>query len=134
MNNGPVTAYVEIQYSPYYKYLADQNRTISYYHGPSNCWEEAKYFNKCWREGYMIDMPSVQGTIFIDNCYNELTCFGIAEDLNTLYTLSTQVGQDDYVSKTEKELALMLPWQHVLIEENYFYNNWANIIMDYHQT
>ena len=45
MYNGPVTAYTEIQYSPYYRYMTDENRTISYYHGTSNCWEEAKYFN-----------------------------------------------------------------------------------------
>ena len=124
MNNGPVTAYTEIQYSPYYLHMADRNRTMSYYHGESNCWEEAKYFNKCWRDGYMIDMPQVQGTIFIDNCYNEETCFGIPVELDNY----------EVQNMTEKELELLLPWQHVRIEENYFYNNWANVIMDVQQT
>ena len=62
---------------------------ISYYDGPINCWEEAKYFKKCWREGYMIDMPSVQGTIFIDNCYDFVTCFGTQAEITQLYLLNT---------------------------------------------
>lgn len=71
----------------------------------------------------MIDMPQVQGTLFIDNCFDESTCFGTGVELanNTLFS-----------NATEAELKLLLPWQHVLIEENYFYNNWANVIMDIH--
>ena len=70
-------------------------------------------------------MPQVQGAVFIDNCYKESTCFGTDVELS---------NNTKFENKTEDELNLLLPWQHVLIEENYFYNNWANVIMDEHQT
>ena len=48
IDNGPVTASKEIQYSPYYKYMTDRQRTVSFYVKNTDCYDEAKYFNKEW--------------------------------------------------------------------------------------
>ena len=82
----------------------------------------------------MIDMPSVQGTLFIDNCFNDITCFGTQAEITQLYLASTLTSAGNFTAPTEAQLKLFMPWQHVLIEENYFYNNWANVIMDAQQT
>ena len=36
-HNGPVTAVREMQYSPYYEYLINRNRTITYFVKNSEC-------------------------------------------------------------------------------------------------
>ena len=58
-DNGPVTASKEIQYSPYYKYMTDRKRTISFYVKYTDVWDEAKFFNKEWTDEMTIDMPMV---------------------------------------------------------------------------
>ena len=45
--NGPVTAVKEMQYSPYYEFLANRNRTITYFTGNETCMEEMAYYDRC---------------------------------------------------------------------------------------
>ena len=55
INNGPVHAYREIEYSPYVKNFLKNNRTLSYYlldTSDGNCIDEAAWFGKCYRQGY----------------------------------------------------------------------------------
>ena len=127
-DNGPVTASKEIQYSPYYKYMTDQKRTISFYVKNTDVTDEAKYFNKEWVDELTIDMPMVQGAVYIKNCNDVSTCFGLQEDFDALADLELE-GK-----RTDAEVALVLPWNRVLVEENYFYDNQANIIITSFQT
>ena len=70
MDNGPVTAAKEMEFSPYYRYLAGQERTISFYVPDTGCKDEAEYFDKYRKEGERIDMPQLQGAIYIKNCFD----------------------------------------------------------------
>lgn len=83
-DNGPVTASKEIQFSPYYKFMTDRQRTVSFYMPSRNFIDEAQYFDRGWDDGYTIDMPMVQGAIFIKNCFDLETCFGIQSDFDNL--------------------------------------------------
>ena len=62
--NGPVTAVREMEYSPYYEYLMNRNRTITYFVPDSNdngevtCSNEMEYFNDCQGDLFAIDMPA----------------------------------------------------------------------------
>ena len=60
--NGPVYAFQERLNSPYFNFIANRRRTISYYlpneNSRSKCWDELKYFGHCITEGMAIDMPN----------------------------------------------------------------------------
>ena len=90
---------------------------MSFYVKNTDCYDEAKYFNKEWIDELTIDMPMVQGAVYIKNCNDVETCFGLQEDFDSLAILEA-LGE-----KTEDEVALVLPWNRVLVEENYFYDN-----------
>ena len=77
-NNGPVQAYREIEFSPYYKHFLYNERTVSFYLlglQLGNCVDESAWFNRCYRSGYEIDMPQVQGALYIKNCHSVDTCW-----------------------------------------------------------
>jgi hypothetical protein len=60
MNNGPVHAYREIEYSPYVSNFLKNNRTLTYYSLGTEfgaCADEWAWLNKCYRQGFKIDMP-----------------------------------------------------------------------------
>ena len=79
MSNGPVHTYNEIWYSPYYKNFLYNKRTLCYYllgtELLGDCKDEPSWFNRCYRNGYAIDMPQLQGTIYILNCHELDTCW-----------------------------------------------------------
>ena len=79
MSNGPVHTYTEIEHSPYYKNFLYNKRTLSYYllgvQLLGDCKDEFSWFNRCHREGYEIDMPQLQGAIYLLNCHQLDTCW-----------------------------------------------------------
>ena len=99
MNNGPVTAYHEIQYSPYHMHVNKTGRTFTFFLTESvtdqtgTCRDETQYFARCRLEGNLIDMPQMQGAIYIENCHDLETCFRVEdweEDFNYLYELNKE--------------------------------------------
>ena len=97
-DNGPVTASKEIEFSPYYRYMTDQERTISFYVADSDVNDEAKYFNKKWKDGTRIDMPQLQGAIYIKNCFDQNTCFGVPADFEELTSNQTASAAEVYTA------------------------------------
>jgi hypothetical protein len=88
-NNGPVHSYREIEYSPYVKHFLKNNRTLTYYQLDTYlgaCADEWAWLNKCYRNGYKIDMPQIQGAIYIKNCHSLLTCWFTEQDYNPKYS------------------------------------------------
>ena len=81
MGNGPVQAYAEIENSPYYKNYLYNKRTLAYYlldkDTLGDCTDESAWFNRCYRTGYAIDMPQVQGALYVQECYTEQTCWSL---------------------------------------------------------
>ena len=64
MSNGPVQTYAEIEHSPYYKNFLYNQRTLSYYlldpqPKLGDCKDEMSWFDRCYRNGYAIDMPQL---------------------------------------------------------------------------
>ena len=61
MSNGPVQTYREIEFSPYYKNFLYNKRTLAYYllnkDALGDCVDESAWLNRCYRDGYQIDMP-----------------------------------------------------------------------------
>ena len=83
--NGPVTSFEEATYSPYYKYLALQarNLTLNTMFAGNICFDleheilnEFSYIECCYRALESIDMPALQGALYIENCEGDrATCF-----------------------------------------------------------
>lgn len=84
MNNGPVQTYSEIEHSPYYKHFLYNKRTLSFYLLDvdllGDCKDEFAWFNRCYKNGYEIDMPQVQGALNILNCHELGTCWELKDN------------------------------------------------------
>ena len=78
MENGPVTTFSEVQYSPYYKYFAMGSRKITLNvdacQGIYNYTNEFDYFDHCYHVVNFIDMPPLEGAIHITHCHNGNLC------------------------------------------------------------
>ena len=71
VENGPVTTFKEIEFSPYYKYLAMQQKVLTMNSGGPCTFaveNEFQYFESCFNQIYSIDLPPLLGTIYIQNC------------------------------------------------------------------
>ena len=124
MSNGPVHTYSEIENSPYYKHFLYKKRTLSYYllgtELLGDCKDEPAWFNRCYRNGYAIDMPQLQGAIYLLNCH----------ELDTCWLIGQYPAGVDFATAFK----FYRPWQSVEIDSNYFYDNQANIVMFETQT
>lgn len=58
MNNGPVFGHREIEFSPYYRFLAHKDRLLTFFDEELKCRDEFEWYHKCAREDTSIDMPS----------------------------------------------------------------------------
>lgn len=118
MYNGPVQTYSEIEHSPFYKHFLYNQRTLAFYlldtESLGDCKDEASWFNQCYLEGNKIDMPQVQGALHITNCHLLETCWFVGQLPD---------------ATIDQIIQLYRPWQSVQIDNNYFYDNHANIIM-----
>ena len=131
MENGPVHALAEIEYSPYYRHIIYKSRTLAFYllsKTIGDCKDEATWFEQCFRPGYEIDMPQIQGALYIKNCHSLSTCWFVTTDGQKP---SKRVNGNDYSEDVEfeEQMRLYKPWQRTLIQDNYFYNNHANLVM-----
>lgn len=63
-------------------------------------------------------MPQVQGALHIRNCHSISSCWFVTEDSDAVVTASY-----------EQVIKYYRPWQSVIITNNHFYDNHANILM-----
>ena len=121
MNNGPVHAYREIEYSPYVNKFLKNNRTLTYYSLSTEfgaCADEWAWLNMCYRQGFKIDMPQIQGALHVRNCFNSFSCWYAEKEYDTVKNMN-------YTSYVK----FYKPWQRMEIRQNSFYDNQANIVM-----
>ena len=90
--NGPVTSFREVELSPYYKYLALGNKTLSMnkpttFGGCTLLPEDAtlptnefEYSERCYNALYNIDMPPMTGAVHVENCEGLTRCYGPVYD------------------------------------------------------
>ena len=74
-NGGSRTGF-EKKNSPYFKYLARGNSTITMTYNNESCaTNELRYFESCQSQWETIDMPPTLGAIYIDNCNDKDHCY-----------------------------------------------------------
>lgn len=77
---------MEIAHSPYYKFFTYNNRTLAFHLTEpeifGECMDETQYFRECRRENYQIDMPMVQGTVYVENCKDPRYCYLMKSDVD----------------------------------------------------
>lgn len=132
MYNGPLSVFQEVYYSPYYKYMAKEKKTIIYFdYEKQKCFSEFDYFHKCASSDYEIDMPQTQGAIHIVNCNGVAECYYTQADLTKRDSFTTTADVQEF---WRRFIARKMPHNQVTVRQNYFYSNTANIVLNKSQT
>jgi hypothetical protein len=63
------------------------------------CVDEWAWLNKCYRQGFKIDMPQMQGALYIRNCFNHSSCWYAEKEYATVKNMNYA-----------KYVALYKPW------------------------
>ena len=117
-----------MEYSPYYKYLTNRTRTLTYYvpgsHNDS-CSTEIEFYNNCQSSLSSIDGPATQGALYIESCHDSEYC----------YVKIPSYLEDDYTDEEFDELkanrsSFEKPWNRIKVSYNKFINNQAYLMLD----
>ena len=55
--------------------------------------DETQYFRECRRENYHIDMPMLQGAVYVANCNDPQYCYHLSSDLNRHKIMAANVTE-----------------------------------------
>ena len=136
--NGPVTSFSEIEYSPYYKYLALGQRTMTISEAGcsinSTYTNEFDYAQNCFNPSYYVDMPPTHGALYIEHCYDRVECqyaFTLAElqRLQDIQYFTNKLSREDQIAQFGEVIQFFVsrdvikPIQYAVIHKNRFQNN-----------
>ena len=128
--NGPVTSFEEALYSPYYKYLALSNRTISLnLMSCDSATNEYEYMQSCYDELRALDMPALTGAVHIEGCETSVICY-LPVTRDYIVGLIQEQGYDaarvsaEITAFTAEHSASRMHIRNV-IQDNVFENNQA---------
>ena len=113
--NGPVTSQTERAYSPYYRYLANGNHTITYF-PKANSTDEYQYFAEFQSEFKHLEMNAVKGALYIKSCYDKPLCFWPTV-IDPETEIDVGVDKEDLYNITRflLEYDVTAPWQSLLV-------------------
>lgn len=119
-------------YSPYYEFLLNRNRTVSFM-PQGNCTSEIAWYDHCASDSKNIDQPSTQGALYIASCHQDESCyFQIPANVISNYDDNNDediVALKDLIEHMTNELEITVPWNKVRVTNNVFRNNQADVLI-----